>query len=195
MYVYCDAPSEGAELPLAMETSSSPPKLPTAKVRRNSCHYSFKNDVCDIRREFVGTNKRVNFVPPSIPQQTPPAVRVHLMQLVGRIEKRERSKGKKIMENISKVPHLSQSKIMTSLSSCGQKVEERDSQSSRKIKRDINNSVIGLDIHKGSNMNHNNPGLGLKGERKEQEVASRREETKIYDVMDDEHNYVTRHYS
>ena len=65
-------------------------KLPTAKVRRNSCHYSVKNDVCDIRREFVGTNKRVNFVPPSIPQQTPPAVRVHLMQLVGRIGKRKR---------------------------------------------------------------------------------------------------------
>ena len=75
---------------------------------------------------------------------------------------------------------------MTSLSSRGQKAEERNSQSSRKIKEDINNSVIGLDIHKGSNMNHNNPGLGLKSERKEQEVASRREETKIYDVMDDD---------
>ena len=78
-----------------METSSFPSKPPTAKVRRNSCHYSIKNDVCDIRREFVRTNQNTNFVPPSIPQQTPPAVRVHLMQLVGRIGKRERSKGKK----------------------------------------------------------------------------------------------------
>ena len=33
----------GAELPLAMETSSSTSKSPTAKVRRNSCHYSIKN--------------------------------------------------------------------------------------------------------------------------------------------------------
>ena len=94
----CDAPSEGAELPLAMETSSSTSKPPTAKVRRNSCHYSIKKDICDIRREFVRTNQKANFVLPSIPQQTLPAVRVHMMQLVGRIGKRERSKGKKITE-------------------------------------------------------------------------------------------------
>ena len=75
---------------------------------------------------------------------------------------------------------------MTSLSSRGQKAEERNAQSSRKTKVGINNSVIGLDIHKGPNMNHNNPCLGLKGERKEQEVASRREETKVCDVMDDD---------
>ena len=47
--------------------------------------------------------------------------------------------------NISKAPQLSQSKIMTSLSSRGQKAEERDAQSSRKIKVAVNNSVIGLD--------------------------------------------------
>ena len=88
--------------------------------------------------------------------------------------------------NILKAPHLSQSKIMTSLSSHGQKAEERDTQSSRKIKVAVNNSVIGLDIHKGPNMNHNNPCLGLKSERKEQEVASRREQIKVCDVMDDD---------
>ena len=136
----CDAPSEGAELPLAMETSSFPSKSPTAKVRHNSCHYSVENDVRTIRREFVRTNKRVNFVPPSIPQQTPPAVRVRLMQLVGRIGRREISKGKKITENSSKVPQLSQAKIMTSLSSREEKVEERNSLASRKISKDINNS-------------------------------------------------------
>ena len=76
--------------------------------------------------------------------------------------------------------------MMTSLSSCMQKAEKRNSLASRKIREDINNSVIGLDIHKGPNMNHNNPGLGLKSERKEQEVASRQKETKNYDVMDDD---------
>ena len=35
-------------------------------------------------------------------------------------------------------------------------------------------------------MNHNSPKLGLKSERKEQEVASRREQTENYDVMDDD---------
>ena len=73
-----------------------------------------------------------------------------------------------------------------SLSSRGQKAEERDAQSSYKIKVAVNNSVIGLDIHKGPNMNHNNPCLGLKSERKRQEVASRREEIKVCDVMDDD---------
>ena len=75
---------------------------------------------------------------------------------------------------------------MTSLSSCMQKAGERNSLSSRKIREDINNSEIGLDIHKGSNMDHNNPELGLKSKRKEQEVVSRREQTENYDVMDDD---------
>ena len=88
--------------------------------------------------------------------------------------------------NILNAPPLRQPKMMTSLSSCMQKAEERNSLASRKIREDINNSVIGLDIHKGSNMNHNNPGLGLKSERKEQKVASRRKETKNYDAMDDD---------
>ena len=182
----CDAPSEGAELPLAMETSSSTSKPPTAKVRRNSCHYSIKNDICDIRREFVRTNQKANFVLPSIPQQTLPAVRVHMMQLVGCIGKRERSKGKKITEISLKVPHLSQTEVMTSLSSRGGKVEERDSLVLRKGNKAINNSEIGLGKHKGSNMNQNNPKLGLKNERKKQEVASRRKQPESYDVMDDD---------
>ena len=182
----CDAPSEGAELPLAMETSSSTSKPPTAKVRRNSCHYSIKNDICDIRREFVRTNQKANFVLPSIPQQTLPAVRVHMMQLVGRIGKRERSKGKKITEISLKVPHLSQTEVMTSLSSRGGKVEERDSLVLRKGNKAINNSEIGLGKHKGSNMNQNNPKLDLKNERKKQEVASRQKQPESYDEMDDD---------
>ena len=88
--------------------------------------------------------------------------------------------------NVLNAPPLRQPKMMTSLSSRMQKAGERNSLSSRKIREDINNSEIGLDNHKGSNMNHNNPKLGLKSERKKQEVASRREQTKSYDVMDDD---------
>ena len=76
--------------------------------------------------------------------------------------------------------------MMTSLSSRMQEAGERNSLSSRKIREDINHSEIDLDKHKGSNMNHNNPKLGLKSKRKEQEVASRREQPKSYDVMDDD---------
>ena len=169
-----------------METSHSPSIPPTAQVRRNPCHYSVKNDVYDIRREFVETNKRINFVPSTIPQQTPPAVRVHLMELVGRIGKRERSKGKKLTENILKVPHLISSKIMTSLSSPGQKAEERNAQSPRITKVGTINLEIGLDVHKYPNMNHKSPCLGLKSKGKEQEVASRLVKTKVCDVMDDD---------
>ena len=75
--------------------------------------------------------------------------------------------------------------MMMSLSSRMQKAGERNSLASHQIREDINNSEIGLDIHKGSNMDHNNPELGLKSKRKKQEVASRREQTKSYDVMEE----------
>ena len=88
--------------------------------------------------------------------------------------------------NVLNAPPLRQPKMMTSLSSRMQKAGERNSLSSRKIREDINNSEIGLDIHKGSNMDHNNPELGLKSKRKEQEVASRQKQPESYDVMDDD---------
>ena len=75
---------------------------------------------------------------------------------------------------------------MTSLSSRVGKVEERDSLVLRKGNKAINNSEIGLGKHKGSNMNQNNPKLGLKNERKKQEVASRQKQPESYDVMDDD---------
>ena len=62
---------------------------------------------------------------------------------------------------------------MMSISSPGQKAEERNAQSSRITKVCTNNLEIGLDVHKYPNMNHKSPCLGLKGKRKEQEVASK----------------------
>ena len=88
--------------------------------------------------------------------------------------------------NVLNTPPLRQLKMMTSLSSRMQKAGERNSLASHQIREDINNSEIGLDIHKGSNMDHNNLELGLKSKRKKQEVASRREQPKSYDVMDDD---------
>ena len=73
--------------------------------------------------------------------------------------------------NVSNAPPLRQPKMMMSLSSRMLKAGERNSLASHQIREDINNSEIGLDIHKGSNMDHNNPELGLKSKRKEQEVA------------------------
>ena len=103
----------------------------------------------------MGTNKRINYVPPSIPQQASSVSRVHLMKLVGRIGKRERSKGRHLTDNMFKEPHLSDKKVMTSLLLPGQKAEERDTQFSLKLKG-TNSSEIGLGNHKYPYINNKN---------------------------------------
>ena len=133
----CDAPNEGEELPMAMASPPRPSTLPAAKVRQYSCHHYAKNDVSDIRLEFVGTNKRINCVSPFLSQQAPLVSRVHLLEVVGRIGKCERSKGKRLTVDMFKSPHLSLGKDMTSLLVPGQKLEERNTQYS--------------DMHEGSN--------------------------------------------
>ena len=165
----CDAPKEGEELPMAMETSPRPATLPTAKVRQYSCHHYAKNDVSDIRREFVGTNKQINYVPPSISQQASSVCRVHLMKLVGRIGKRERSKGRHLTDCKFKEPHLSDEKVMTSLLLPGQNSDERNTQSSLMLKG-TNSSEIGLGNRKYQYRNNKSTRKGLKANKKEQEA-------------------------
>ena len=132
----------------------------------------------------MGTNKRINYVPPSIPQQASPVSRVHLMKLVGRIGKRERSKGRHLTENILKEPHLSDEKVMTSLLLPGQKAEERNAQSSLMTKG-TNSSEIGLGIHKYPYINNKSTRKGLRANKKEQEVESKLSGSTIYDIIND----------
>ena len=120
-YYYCDAPSEGDELPMTMASSPVRSALPAVQVRQYSCHQYAKNDVSDIRQKFVGTNKQKKHVSPSLSQQAPLDSRVHLLQLVERIGKRERSKGKHLSDYKFKEPHLGDRKDMTSLLLPGQK--------------------------------------------------------------------------
>ena len=159
---------------MIMETSPRPAILPTAKVRRYSCHHYAKNDVSDIRREFVGTNKRIKYVPPSISQQASPVSRVHLMKLVGRIGKCERSKGRHLTDSMFKEPHLSDEKVMTSLLLPGQKADERNTQSALMLKG-INSSEIGLGNHKYQYINN----------KKEQEAKFKLPGSTNYDVIND----------
>ena len=56
----CDAPNEAEELPMPMASPPRPLTLPAAQVRQYSWHHCDKNDVSDIRREFVGANRRTN---------------------------------------------------------------------------------------------------------------------------------------
>ena len=82
-----------------------------------------KGDFYDIRREFVGANRQTNRVIPSLPQQAPPVARAHLMSVVRKVERRERSKGKPLRGSVFKGLHKSQGKNITSLLPSRQKSE------------------------------------------------------------------------
>ena len=83
----CDAPNEAEELSMPMASPPRPPILPAAQMRQYSwCHYA-KNDVSDIRQEFVGANKRTNRVSPFLSQQAPLVSRVHLLKVIRKIGK------------------------------------------------------------------------------------------------------------
>ena len=167
---------------MAMETSPRPATLPAAKVKQYSCHRYAKNDVSDIRREFVGTNKRINCVPPSLSQQAPPVSRIHLLKLVGRVGKRERSKGKHLTDCMFKEPHLSGEKDMTSLFLPGQKADERNTQSSFMLKG-TNSSEISLGGHEHQYISDKSTLKGSKTNKKGQEAKFKLPGSTNYDVI------------
>ena len=144
-YSGCDAPNEAEELPMPMASSPRPPTLPAAQVRQYSWHHCAKKDVSDIRREFVGANKQTNRVSPFLSQQAPLVSKVHLLKVVRKIGKSERSKGKHLTDFVFKAPHLSRKKNMTSLLPSGQKSEGGSQQYS--VMREYSNSEISLFDH------------------------------------------------
>ena len=107
----CDAPAEAEELPIPMASPTRPPTTSAVQVKQYSWHHYAKNDVSDKRREFVGANKGINHVYPSLSQQAPLVSRVHLMKIVRKIGKNERAKGKHLTGNMFKSPQLSGGKI------------------------------------------------------------------------------------
>ena len=136
---------------MAMASSPRPSILPAAQVRQYSWHHYDKNDVSDIRREFVGTNKQTNRVSPFLSQQAPLVSRVHLLKVVRKIGKCERSKGKHLTEFMFKSPQLSGGKDMTSLLLPGQNSEGRSTQYS--VMSKDSSSEISLCDHKYQHIN------------------------------------------
>ena len=63
--------------------------MPVVKVRRYSWRSYAKHVAYDKRREFVGTNKQINANSLLFSQQEPLVSRVHLMQIVRKIEQWE----------------------------------------------------------------------------------------------------------
>ena len=120
---FCDAPNASEEPLMPIETSLPPPTLPAAQVRQYSYRSCAKKNIGDIRREFVGANKQSNHVSSVLSQQAPLVAKVHLMDVVRKVGKSERSKGKHQTDSLFKAPHLSREKNMTSLLHSGRKAE------------------------------------------------------------------------
>ena len=104
----CDAPEASLELPTPLVSSPTPPTLPAAQVRQYSWHHFALKDVCEKRREFVGRNRQANCIFPFLPQQDPLVVRAHLLQVVRKVGRSERSRGKHQLGSVSK--YLSKSR-------------------------------------------------------------------------------------
>ena len=110
----CDAPNASDELPLPMATPLPSPTLSAVQVRQYSFRSFSKENVSDIRREFVGPNIRNNRNSSVLPQQEPLVARVHLLDVVRKVGRSERLKGKQIKETIVKDLHKNREKTMTS---------------------------------------------------------------------------------
>ena len=135
----CDAPAEAEELPMPLASPPKPPTLPAVQVTLYSFHHYAKNDVSDKRREFVGINKRTNHGSPFLFQQKPLISQVHLMKVVRKIRKQERSRGKHLTDIMFKNPPLSGGKDVTSLLLPSQRVEGENTPYS--VMCQYNNSV------------------------------------------------------
>ena len=126
------------ELPTPLAPSLTPSTMPAAQVRQYSWHQYAVKDVSVKRREFVGKNKQANPVSTFLPQQDPLIMKAHLVQVVRKVGKSERSRGKKQLFSSPNYLSKSRERNMTSLVSTCQKLEEGNSACS--VMRRPNNS-------------------------------------------------------
>ena len=136
----CDVPNVSVELPLPLETPLRSPTLPAAQVRQYSYHPCAKKKINDIRREFVGTNRQSNCVSSVLSQQAPLVARINLLDVVRKVGRSERSKGKQLENYMFKDPSLNCERNMTSLLSSRSKAEEGNQPFS--VRSESNNSEI-----------------------------------------------------
>ena len=167
-----------------MASPPRPPTLPAAQVRQYSWHHYAKSDVSDKRREFVGTNKRTNYGSPFLSQQAPLVSRVHLMKIVRKIGKNERSKGKHLTDIMLKNPHLGGGKDMTSLLPPGRKVEGGNAPYS--VMCDYNSSGMNLFDPEYQHTNDKCTLKCSKAQEKEREAEFKPSGSTNYDIMDDD---------
>ena len=176
-----DAPNASEKPLMPEETSLTPPTLPAVQVRQYSYHSCAKNNTGNIRLEFVGPDKQSNYVSSVLSQQAPPVAKVHLMDVVRKVGRSERSKGKQQKDGIFKAPPLRREKHITSLLHSGRKAE-RESKRVSTI-GDYNNSGI-KPIKRISYKTNDLYTLKLaKGRKKEKEIRFKNPGSMNYDVM------------
>ena len=149
------------------------------QVRQYSWHHYVKkeNDIYDFRREFVGANRQTNCITPSLSQQAPLVSRSHLMAVVRKVERGERSKGKILQNSSFKGLHKSQEKNITSLLFSRQK-PEGVSQHYSVIRDDDerNNSEMNQLVHTSQYANDKYPLKTTKAKKENEEVKIKRPE-------------------
>ena len=109
-------------------------------MRQYSWHHCTKKNVYDIRREFVGANIQSNRVSSVLSQQAPLVARVHLLDVVRKVGKSERLKGKHLENFVFKAPSTHRERNMTSLLSSRSKSEGGNQQFS--VMSEYSNSEI-----------------------------------------------------
>ena len=169
-----------------MASPPKPPTPPAVQVRQYSCHpYARKrNNLYDKRREFIGANRQTNRFIPSYSQQAPPVAKTLLMSVVRRVEKSERSKGKKLKGLIVKELPQNREKTMTSLGLSRQKSEEDHHQYSI-IPGSTKCKKSGI-VHMSLCENDEYPRKLFKTTKEEEKAKVKCPESMNYDVMVDD---------
>ena len=153
--------------------------MPAAQVRQYSYRLCAKKDKDDIRRESVGAMKQSNHGSSVLSQQAPLVAQGHLLDVVRKVGRSERSKGKLLSDFKFKSPQLRREKVMTSLLLPSQKTEEGNQRSF--AMRECNSSEIGLFNHKYQHRNDICTQKCPKANKRDQEAKSRHPGSTNYD--------------
>ena len=94
--------------------SPGSPLMPVVQVRQFSWHFSDKHGLSDIRRTFVGNNKRINSDSLFLPSQTPLVSKVRLLRVVRKIGQQERARGEHNSVSVFKFPSNGEKNVMSS---------------------------------------------------------------------------------
>ena len=178
----CDAPKASEEPLMAIETPLPSPAMPAAQVRQYAYRLCAKKNKDDIRREIIGVNKQSNHGSSVLSQQAPLVAKAHLLDVVRKVGKSERFKGKLLSDFKFKSPRLRRGKVITSPLLPSQKTEEGNQRSF--VMREGNSLEIGLSNHEYQHTNDICTLKCPKANKRGQEAQSRHPGSTNYDDIE-----------